>query len=155
MLTAETGIYLDTPIPSASGFLRRKSLPRMGSQQTRKDLKHAGVEREGFSSAAVRRAEAGWTPLYPVRPRLTDHMFARLHCPRVLAGCYPLHGDYLQENDNENSAAQLVEDTYKLSARSWPFHLALVSSPYIYPCEVPILARYSCCRKCLALTRQS
>jgi hypothetical protein len=74
MLTAETGIYLDTPTPSASGFPRRKSLPRAGSRQTRKDLKHAGVDREDFSSDAVRRAEAGWTLLYPVRPRLTDHL---------------------------------------------------------------------------------
>jgi hypothetical protein len=30
MLTADIGVYLDTPFPSASGFLQRKSLPRMG-----------------------------------------------------------------------------------------------------------------------------
>jgi hypothetical protein len=134
------------------GFCKERAFPVWGhGRQGRISSTPAW---EGFSPTAVRRAEAGWTPLHPVRPRLTDHMFAVLHCRRVLAGCYRLHGDYLQENDNENSAAQLVENTYKLSARSWPFHLALVSSPYIYPCEVPILARYSCCRKCFALTRQ-
>jgi hypothetical protein len=98
MLTAETGIYLDMPIPSASGFLRRKSLPRTGSRPIRKDLKHAGVDREGFSSAAVHRAEAGWTPLYPVRPRLTDHLFkSRLFSPSRQSGRDEMHLKGCQE----------------------------------------------------------